>query len=99
MPISSNRRRRLLRTPSALQNLVQSELLGRLKARGLELEVPVSMLGRGRRRSVESGEISGKMLKDLYDLSFERNKDFPAVYDEEDGRSSRATRRAGETGG
>ena len=23
------------------------------------------------------------MLKDLYDLSFERGKDFPAVYDEE----------------
>src|SRR5258705_9885377 len=32
---------------------------------------------------VESGAISGKMLKDLYDLSFERNKDFPAVYEEE----------------
>jgi aspartyl-tRNA(Asn)/glutamyl-tRNA(Gln) amidotransferase subunit B len=32
---------------------------------------------------VESGAISGKMLKDLYDLSFERGKDFPAVYEEE----------------
>ena len=32
---------------------------------------------------VESGAISGKMLKDLYDLSFERGQDFPAVYDEE----------------
>jgi aspartyl-tRNA(Asn)/glutamyl-tRNA(Gln) amidotransferase subunit B len=32
---------------------------------------------------VESGMISGKMLKDLYDLSFERGKDFPTVYDEE----------------
>jgi aspartyl-tRNA(Asn)/glutamyl-tRNA(Gln) amidotransferase subunit B len=31
---------------------------------------------------VESGTISGKMLKDLYDLAFERNKDFPQVYDE-----------------
>src|SRR5260370_6812501 len=30
---------------------------------------------------VESGAISGKMLKDLYDLSFERNQDFPAVYE------------------
>jgi aspartyl-tRNA(Asn)/glutamyl-tRNA(Gln) amidotransferase subunit B len=32
---------------------------------------------------VESGAISGKMLKDLYDLCFERNKDFPEVYEEE----------------
>jgi aspartyl-tRNA(Asn)/glutamyl-tRNA(Gln) amidotransferase subunit B len=32
---------------------------------------------------VESGAISGKMLKDLYDLAFERGKDFPAVYEEE----------------
>jgi aspartyl-tRNA(Asn)/glutamyl-tRNA(Gln) amidotransferase subunit B len=32
---------------------------------------------------VESGAISGKMLKDLYDLCFERNKDFPEVYAEE----------------
>jgi aspartyl-tRNA(Asn)/glutamyl-tRNA(Gln) amidotransferase subunit B len=30
---------------------------------------------------VESGTISGKMLKALYDLSFERNLDFPAVYE------------------
>ena len=32
---------------------------------------------------VESGAISGKMLKDLYDLCFERNQDFPAVYEAE----------------
>ena len=32
---------------------------------------------------MESGAISGKMLKDLYDLAFERGKDFPAVYEEE----------------
>ncbi|MGC2184036.1 MAG: Asp-tRNA(Asn)/Glu-tRNA(Gln) amidotransferase GatCAB subunit B, partial [Terriglobales bacterium] len=32
---------------------------------------------------VESGAISGKMLKDLYDLAFERGKDFSAVYEEE----------------
>ena len=32
---------------------------------------------------VESGAISGKMLKDLYDLAFERNQDFPAVYEQE----------------
>jgi aspartyl-tRNA(Asn)/glutamyl-tRNA(Gln) amidotransferase subunit B len=32
---------------------------------------------------VESGAISGKMLKDLYDLCFERGQDFPAVYEKE----------------
>ena len=32
---------------------------------------------------VESGVISGKMLKDLFDLCFERGKDFPVVYEEE----------------
>src|SRR5207245_10616227 len=32
---------------------------------------------------VESDAISGKMLKDLYDLCFERNEDFTAVYEEE----------------
>ena len=32
---------------------------------------------------IESGAISGKMLKDLYDLCFERNQDFPAVYEKE----------------
>ena len=32
---------------------------------------------------VESGAISGKILKDLYDLAFERNQDFPVVYEQE----------------
>ena len=32
---------------------------------------------------VESGTISGKMLKDLFDLCFERGKDFPVIYEEE----------------
>ena len=39
---------------------------------------------------VESGAISGKMLKDLYDLSFSRGKDFPVVYEEE-GRPQQST--------
>ncbi|MFI5224815.1 MAG: Asp-tRNA(Asn)/Glu-tRNA(Gln) amidotransferase GatCAB subunit B, partial [Nitrospirales bacterium] len=56
-----------------------------LKAQGLELEQsPISMAGVAASADlVESGVISGKMLKDLYDLSFERNKDFPIVYEEE----------------
>jgi aspartyl-tRNA(Asn)/glutamyl-tRNA(Gln) amidotransferase subunit B len=71
--------------PKRVANLVQSELLGRLKARGLELEQsPISMPGVAASADlVEAGAISGKMLKDFYDLSFERKKDFPAVYEEE----------------
>jgi len=32
---------------------------------------------------VEVGALSSKMLKELYDLSFERRRDFPEVYEEE----------------
>ena len=73
------------KNPKRVANLVQSELMGRLKARGIEIESsPVSMKGVAISADlVESGAISGKMLKDLYDLSFERGKDFPEVYEEE----------------
>ena len=66
-------------------NLVQGELMGRLKAKGLEIgQSPISMKGVAASADlVESGAISGKMLKDLYDLCFERNKDFPGIYEEE----------------
>ena len=73
------------KNPKRVANLVQSELMGRLKAKGLEIEQsPISMKGVALSADlVESGAISGKMLKDLYDLCFERGKDFPAVYEEE----------------
>jgi aspartyl-tRNA(Asn)/glutamyl-tRNA(Gln) amidotransferase subunit B len=73
------------KNPKRVANLVQGELMGRLKARGAEIEQsPISMKGVAASADlVESGAISGKMLKDLYDLSFERNKDFPEVYEEE----------------
>ncbi|HWO28043.1 MAG TPA: Asp-tRNA(Asn)/Glu-tRNA(Gln) amidotransferase subunit GatB [Candidatus Acidoferrum sp.] len=73
-------------------NLVQGELMGRLKAKGLEIEQsPISMKGVAASADlVESGAISGKMLKDLYDLCFERNKDFPEIY-EEQGRPQQST--------
>jgi aspartyl-tRNA(Asn)/glutamyl-tRNA(Gln) amidotransferase subunit B len=73
------------RSPKRVANLVQSELMGRLKAKGLEIEQsPISMKGVAASADlVESGTISGKMLKDLYDLAFERGKDFSAVYEEE----------------
>jgi aspartyl-tRNA(Asn)/glutamyl-tRNA(Gln) amidotransferase subunit B len=73
------------KNPKRVANLVQSELMGRLKARGAEIEQsPISMKGVAASADlVESGAISGKMLKDLYDLSFERNQDFPEVYEAE----------------
>jgi aspartyl-tRNA(Asn)/glutamyl-tRNA(Gln) amidotransferase subunit B len=73
------------KSPKRVANLVQSELLGRLKAQGIELEQsPISMEGIAASADlVESGAISGKMLKDLYDLCFERKQDFPAVYEAE----------------
>jgi aspartyl-tRNA(Asn)/glutamyl-tRNA(Gln) amidotransferase subunit B len=73
-------------------NLVQGELMGRLKARGLTIDQsPISMQGVATSADlVESGTISGKMLKDLYDLAFERSKDFPQVYEEE-GRPQQST--------
>ena len=72
------------KNPKRVANLVQGELMGRLKAKGLEIEQsPISMQGVAASADlVESGAISGKMLKDLYDLCFERGKDFPAVYEE-----------------
>jgi aspartyl-tRNA(Asn)/glutamyl-tRNA(Gln) amidotransferase subunit B len=76
---------RTAKNPKRVANLVQSELLGRLNARGIELErSPISMAGvTASADLVESGAISGKMLKDLYDLCFERNQDFPSVYEAE----------------
>jgi aspartyl-tRNA(Asn)/glutamyl-tRNA(Gln) amidotransferase subunit B len=73
------------KNPKRVANLVQSELMGRLKAKGIEIESsPVSMKGVAASADlVESRAISGKMLKDLYDLCFERGKDFPEVYEEE----------------
>jgi len=73
------------KNPKRVANLVQSELTGRLKVKGLEIEQsPISMKGLAEAADlVEGGTISGKMLKDLFDLCFERGKDFPAVYEEE----------------
>ncbi|MGD1079478.1 MAG: Asp-tRNA(Asn)/Glu-tRNA(Gln) amidotransferase subunit GatB [Candidatus Sulfotelmatobacter sp.] len=80
------------KNPKRVANLVQGELMGRLKAKGIEIEQsPISMKGVAASADlVEAGTISGKMLKDLYDLCFERGKDFPAVYEEE-GRPQQST--------
>jgi aspartyl-tRNA(Asn)/glutamyl-tRNA(Gln) amidotransferase subunit B len=73
------------KNPKRVANLVQGELMGRLKAKGLEIEQsPISMKGVAFSADlVESGAISGKMLKDLYELSFELGKDFGEVYETE----------------
>ncbi|HLK52062.1 MAG TPA: Asp-tRNA(Asn)/Glu-tRNA(Gln) amidotransferase subunit GatB [Candidatus Angelobacter sp.] len=73
------------RNPKRVANLVQSELMGRLKAKGLEIEQsPISMKGVAQSADlVESGAISSKILKDLYDKAFAAGEDFPAVYDRE----------------
>jgi aspartyl-tRNA(Asn)/glutamyl-tRNA(Gln) amidotransferase subunit B len=73
------------KNPKRVANLVQSELMGRLKAKGIDIErSPISMQGVAASADlVEAGTISGKMLKDLYDLCFERGKDFPEVYERE----------------
>ncbi len=73
------------KNPKRVANLVQGELMGRLKAKGLEIDQsPISMKGVAMSADlVESGAISGKILKDLYDLAFERGEDFPAIYEKE----------------
>jgi aspartyl-tRNA(Asn)/glutamyl-tRNA(Gln) amidotransferase subunit B len=80
------------KNPKRVANLVQSELAGRLKTNNLDIEQsPISMKGVAMSADlVEKSTISGKMLKDLYDLSFERGKDFPVVYEEE-GRPQQST--------
>jgi aspartyl-tRNA(Asn)/glutamyl-tRNA(Gln) amidotransferase subunit B len=73
------------KSPKRVANLVQSELIGRLKARNLEIEQsPITMQGVAFSADLaEAGTISSKMLKELYDLAFERGKDFPAIYEEQ----------------
>jgi aspartyl-tRNA(Asn)/glutamyl-tRNA(Gln) amidotransferase subunit B len=73
------------KNPKRVANLVQGELMGRLKTRGLEIEQsPISMKGVAMSADlVEDGAISSKILKDLYDKAFENNEDFPAVYERE----------------
>jgi len=76
---------RKAKNPKRVANLVQSELLGRLKAKGLTVEQsPISMAGVALSADLaEAGTLSSKMLKDLYDKAFETGEDFPAVYERE----------------
>src|ERR1700730_17419294 len=73
------------KSPKRVANLVQGELMGRLKAKGLEIEQsPISMKGVALSADLlESKTISSKILKDLYDKAFENGEDFPVVYERE----------------
>jgi aspartyl-tRNA(Asn)/glutamyl-tRNA(Gln) amidotransferase subunit B len=76
---------RTAKSPRRVANLLLSELGGRLKAAGIELEAsPISLPGIVLAADlVEEGKISSKQLKQLFDISFEKGEDFPAVYERE----------------
>jgi aspartyl-tRNA(Asn)/glutamyl-tRNA(Gln) amidotransferase subunit B len=73
------------KNPKRVANLVQSELMGRLKAKDLSIEQsPISMKGVALSADLlEDGAISSKILKDLYDKAFALGEDFAAIYQRE----------------
>ncbi len=73
------------KNPKKLTNLFLSELTGRLKAAGLELDKsPVTMDGLVFAADLaEKGDLSSKQLKQIFDMAFEKNEDFPVVYERE----------------
>jgi aspartyl-tRNA(Asn)/glutamyl-tRNA(Gln) amidotransferase subunit B len=76
---------RTAKSPRRLANLLLSELGGRLKAAGMELDAsPISLPGLVLAADLlEEGKISSKQLKGLFDIAFEKNEDFPVVYERE----------------
>src|ERR1700728_3824137 len=76
---------RQARSPRRVANLIQSELMGRLKAKGLDLEQsPITMRGLVQAADLtEGGELSSKQLKGLFDTAFENGEDFGTVYERE----------------
>ncbi len=73
------------KNPRRVANILLSELGGRLKALGLELDQsPISMAGVVMAADLlGEDKISSKQMKGLFDISFEKGEDFPAVYDRE----------------
>jgi aspartyl-tRNA(Asn)/glutamyl-tRNA(Gln) amidotransferase subunit B len=73
------------RNPRRVANVLLSEVGGRLKALDLEQEQsPVSMAGIVLAADLlDEGKISSRQLKQLFDVCFEKNEDFPAVYERE----------------
>ena len=71
------------KSPRRVAALLTSEITMRLRLAGLELEQsPVSLAGIVMAADLaESGELSSKMLKQLFDTSFAEIKDFPEIYE------------------
>ncbi len=71
------------KSPRRVVSLITSELTGRLKAAGLELEQsPVTLAGIVQAADLaESGDLSSKMLKQLLDTCFAEGKDFAEIYE------------------
>ena len=76
---------RTAKNPRRVANLLLSEIGGRLNAAGVDQDAsPVSMAGIVLAADLlEDGKISSKQLKGLLDICFEKNEDFPAVYERE----------------
>jgi aspartyl-tRNA(Asn)/glutamyl-tRNA(Gln) amidotransferase subunit B len=73
------------KSPKRVANLVQSELVFRLKANNLELEQsPITMRGIAVAADLaDEGKLSSKQMKQLFDIAFEKGEDFPTVYERE----------------
>jgi aspartyl-tRNA(Asn)/glutamyl-tRNA(Gln) amidotransferase subunit B len=73
------------RNPRRVANVLLSEVGGRLKALGLELDQsPVTMAGIVQVADLlDEGKISSKQMKQLFDVCFEKSEDFGAVYERE----------------
>ena len=76
---------RKARNPRRVANLLLSEVTGRLNALGIDLDQsPVTMGGIVQAADLlDEGKISSKQLKQLFDIAFEKNEDFGAVYERE----------------
>ncbi|MGB7266616.1 MAG: Asp-tRNA(Asn)/Glu-tRNA(Gln) amidotransferase subunit GatB [Terracidiphilus sp.] len=73
------------RNPRRVANVLLSEVGGRLKALGLELDQsPVTMAGIVLAADLlDEGKISSKQMKQLFDVCFEKGEDFGPVYERE----------------
>jgi aspartyl-tRNA(Asn)/glutamyl-tRNA(Gln) amidotransferase subunit B len=73
------------RNPQRVVNVLLSEVGGRLKALGIELDQsPVTMAGIVLAADLlDEGKISSKQMKQLFDASFEKGEDFGSVYERE----------------
>jgi len=73
------------KNPRRVANVLLNEVGGRLKALGIEQEnSPVSMAGIVMAADLlDEGKISSKQMKQLMDICFEKDEDFPAVYERE----------------